>query len=126
MANHSINPSMNSAMSAEQLMLTKMDAMRVQAQPDFIVSANPLDVNAVNATTHQPMSFSQAITNVLDTVNQHQSTASQKITAVELGKSDDLVGAMVASQKASLSFNALMQVRNKVVSSFDDIMKMPV
>ncbi|MEZ8143232.1 flagellar hook-basal body complex protein FliE [Enterovibrio norvegicus FF-33] len=126
MANHSINPSMNSAMSAEQLMLTKMDAMRVQAQPDFIVSANPLDVNAVNATTNQPMSFSQAITNVLDTVNQHQSTASQKITAVELGKSDDLVGAMVASQKASLSFNALMQVRNKVVSSFDDIMKMPV
>ncbi|GAB7224535.1 flagellar hook-basal body complex protein FliE [Vibrio owensii] len=109
--------------SAEQLMLSKMEAMRTQAQPpEFVVSANPLDQQTLNA----PISFSQAMTNVLDTVNQHQSVASQKMTAVETGASDDLVGAMVASQKASLSFNALMQVRNKVVMSFEDIMKMPV
>ncbi|MEF1247014.1 flagellar hook-basal body complex protein FliE [Vibrio owensii] len=111
------------AVSAEQLMLSKMEAMRAQAQPpEFVVSANPLDQQTLNA----PISFSQAMTNVLDTVNQHQSVASQKMTAVETGASDDLVGAMVASQKASLSFNALMQVRNKVVMSFEDIMKMPV
>lgn len=111
------------AVSAEQLMLSKMEAMRTQAQPpEFFVSANPLDQQTLNA----PISFSQAMTNVLDTVNQHQSVASQKMTAVETGASDDLVGAMVASQKASLSFNALMQVRNKVVMSFEDIMKMPV
>jgi flagellar hook-basal body complex protein FliE len=111
------------AVSAEQLMLTKMEAMRAQVQPpELVVSANPLDQQMLNT----PLSFSQAMTNVLNTVNQHQSVASQKITAVETGKSDDLVGAMVASQKASLSFNALMQVRNKVVTSFDEIMKMPV
>ena len=111
------------AVSAEQLMLSKMEAMRTQVQPpEFVVSANPLDQQSLNA----PLSFSQAMTNVLDTVNQHQSVASQKMTAVEMGASDDLVGAMIASQKASLSFNALMQVRNKVVMSFEDIMKMPV
>lgn len=111
------------AVSAEQLMLSKMEAMRTQVQPpEFAVSANPLDQQTLNA----PLSFSQAMTNVLDTVNQHQSVASQKMTAVETGASDDLVGAMIASQKASLSFNALMQVRNKVVMSFEDIMKMPV
>ncbi|ABU72880.1 flagellar hook-basal body complex protein FliE [Vibrio campbellii] len=111
------------AVSAEQLMLSKMEAMRTQVQPpEFVVSANPLDQQTLNA----PLSFSQAMTNVLDTVNQHQSVASQKMTAVETGASDDLVGAMIASQKASLSFNALMQVRNKVVMSFEDIMKMPV
>ncbi|WP_050905502.1 flagellar hook-basal body complex protein FliE [Vibrio campbellii] len=111
------------AVSAEQLMLSKIEAMRTQVQPpEFVVSANPLDQQSLNA----PLSFSQAMTNVLDTVNQHQSVASQKMTAVETGASDDLVGAMIASQKASLSFNALMQVRNKVVMSFEDIMKMPV
>ncbi|WP_045457565.1 flagellar hook-basal body complex protein FliE [Vibrio campbellii] len=111
------------AVSAEQLMLSKMEAMRTQVQPpEFVVSANPLDQQSLNA----PLSFSQAMTNVLDTVNQQQSVASQKMTAVETGASDDLVGAMIASQKASLSFNALMQVRNKVVMSFEDIMKMPV
>ncbi|MCX2791042.1 flagellar hook-basal body complex protein FliE [Vibrio sp. Sgm 5] len=111
------------AVSAEQLMLSKMEAMRTHVQPpEFVVSANPLDQQSLNA----PLSFSQAMTSVLDTVNQHQLVASQKMTAVETGKSNDLVGAMVASQKASLSFNALMQVRNKVVMSFEDIMKMPV
>ncbi len=42
------NQPIGNAMSAEQLMLTKMDAMRVEATPDFVVSANPLDVKAVN------------------------------------------------------------------------------
>ncbi|MCV5246216.1 hypothetical protein OFC58_37030, partial [Escherichia coli] len=65
------------AVSAEQLMLSKMQAMQAQVQPpEFIVSANPLDQQALNA----PLSFSQAMTNVLDTVNQHQSAASQKMT----------------------------------------------
>lgn len=114
------------AVSAEQLMLSKMEAMRTQVQPpEFVVSANPIDQQSLNAPLSS-LSFSQAMTNVLDTVNQHQSVASQKMTAVETGASDDLVGAMIASQKASLSFNALMQVRNKVVMSFEDIMKMPV
>ncbi|MDF2152624.1 flagellar hook-basal body complex protein FliE [Vibrio sp. CAU 1672] len=112
----------SNAVPAEQLMLSKMEAMKTRIQPDFNVTANPLDMQQLN----EPLSFSQAMTNVLDTVNQHQSVASQKMTAVETGQSDDLVGAMVASQKASLSFNSLMQVRNKVVASFDEIMKMPV
>lgn len=113
---------LNNLMTAEQLMLSKMENMRALAAPEFVVTAHPLDVQQVK----QPMSFSNAMTNVLNVVNQHQSTASEKMTAVETGQSDDLVGAMIASQKASLSFNALMQVRNKVVASFEDVMKMPV
>ncbi|MGF1750641.1 flagellar hook-basal body complex protein FliE [Vibrio cionasavignyae] len=112
----------NSAVSAEQLMLTKLQSMQQQIQPDFVVSSNPVDVQQ----SLSPLSFSTAMKGVLDRVNEHQSLASSKMTAVETGQSDDLVGAMVASQKASLSFSALMQVRNKVVSSFDEIMKMPV
>jgi flagellar hook-basal body complex protein FliE len=112
----------NNAVSAEQLMLTKMQAMQQQVQPDFMVTNNPMDTQKVN----QPLAFSGAMKNVLDMVNGHQSLASKKMTAVETGQSDDLVGAMIASQKASLSFSALMQVRNKVVASFEDVMKMPV
>ncbi|EKO3629078.1 flagellar hook-basal body complex protein FliE [Vibrio metschnikovii] len=115
--------SLNNVISAEQLMLTKMDAIRNNVQQvAFVIKPNPIDTTGLN----QPISFSQAITNVLDTVNRHQSIASQKMEAVDTGKSDDLTGAMIASQKASLSFNALMQVRNKVVTSFEDVMKMPV
>lgn len=115
------------SVSSEQLMLDKMQQMQQRTQADFIVKPNLIQVEATNTQfAPSPLSFSQAMTGVLNTVNQHQKIASDKVTAVELGKSDDLVGAMVASQKASLSFSALMQVRNKVVASFEDVMKMPV
>lgn len=118
--------------SSEQMMLSKMQNMQQRIAPDFVVSANPLDTRIVtenriaDGTLNPPLSFSGAMRQVLDSVNAHQADASSKMTAVETGQSDDLVGAMIASQKASLSFSALMQVRNKVVASFDEVMKMPV
>ncbi|MGA6100046.1 flagellar hook-basal body complex protein FliE [Stutzerimonas marianensis] len=55
---------------------------------------------------------------------QHQAGAA--MAAVGSGKSDDLVGAMIDSQKASVSFSALLQVRNKLTTAFDDVMRMPL
>ena len=67
-----------------------------------------------------------AMRDVVGRVNEQQNIASSLMTAVDAGQSDDLVGAMVASQKAGLSFSALMQVRNKLMTGFDDIMRMPL
>lgn len=50
--------------------------------------------------------------------------AGDKMAAVDSGKSDDLVGAMLSSQEASLQFSMLMQVRNKVVGAMDELIKM--
>ncbi len=59
-------------------------------------------------------------------VNQQDHLAAEKMAAVDSGKSDDLVGAMLSSQQASLSFSMLMQVRNKVMGAVDDLIKLPV
>ena len=71
--------------------------------------------------------FATALKTTLDQVNQSQAKA------VELGKNfslgDDSVNlsdVMVATQKASLSFQATVQVRNKLVSAYHDIMNMQV
>ncbi|WKE66520.1 flagellar hook-basal body complex protein FliE [Gallaecimonas kandeliae] len=71
-------------------------------------------------------SFGQVMAQAIDKVDLDQKSAGALVSAVETGQSDDLVGAMVASQKAGLSFSALVQVRNKLVSGFDDIMRMPL
>jgi flagellar hook-basal body complex protein FliE len=70
--------------------------------------------------------FSKTLISVLNSVNDQQVSAGHKIDAVELGKSDDMIGAVIAAKKASLSFSALIQVRNKLLSSFDEVMKMSV
>ena len=67
--------------------------------------------------------FSQALDNV-SSLQQHSSALQ---TRVELGdKSVSLVQAMVASQKSSIAFQATVQVRNRLVAAYQDIMNMPI
>jgi flagellar hook-basal body complex protein FliE len=61
---------------------------------------------------------------LLRRVDDRDQAAAQRMEAVERGESDDLVGAMLASQEASLSFSMLMQVRNKVVGAVDELIKL--
>lgn len=68
--------------------------------------------------------ISTDFTQVIHSINQQQNIAADLMTAVDTGQSDDVVGAMVASQKASLSFSMLMEVRNKVLNGIDDVMRM--
>jgi flagellar hook-basal body complex protein FliE len=71
-------------------------------------------------------SFAQSMKDALTSVDQDQQVAGAKMAAVDSGKSDDLVGAMLSSQQASLSFSMLMQVRNKVMGAVDELLKLPV
>ncbi|MFJ3369996.1 flagellar hook-basal body complex protein FliE [Pseudomonas sp. NPDC086251] len=72
-------------------------------------------------------SFSDMLGQAVNKVNDTQQAAGQLATAFEIGKSGvDLTDVMVSSQKASVSFQALTQVRNKLVQAYQDIMQMPV
>ena len=71
-------------------------------------------------------SFTQAMKSAIAGVDAQDQAAGARVAAVEAGKSDDLVGAMLASQEASLSFSMLMQVRNKVMGAVDELLKLPV
>ena len=71
-------------------------------------------------------SFTQVMKNAIAGVDAEDRAAGARVAAVDAGKSDDLVGAMLASQQASLSFSMLMQVRNKVMGAMDELMKLPV
>ncbi|HEY0488500.1 MAG TPA: flagellar hook-basal body complex protein FliE [Telluria sp.] len=71
-------------------------------------------------------SFTQSMKDALAGVNAEDSAAAARMADVDSGKSDDLVGAMLASQQANLSFSMLMQVRNKVMGAVDELLKLPV
>jgi len=70
--------------------------------------------------------FGDRLRQAFEGVDAQQHDAARQVEAVETGQSDDLVGAMLSSQQAGLSFSMLVQVRNKVMNAFDDIMKMNV
>ncbi len=71
--------------------------------------------------------FGQLLKNSVDAVNETQQTASAKATAFEMGDpSVNLSEVMVAIQKANVSFQAMTQVRNNLVSAYKEIMNMQV
>jgi len=97
------------------------DANRLAIAPAFDMPAAGAGANGENA-----FSFTQTMKNALDSVDAEDRAASARVAAVDAGKSDDLVGAMLASQQASLSFSMLVQVRNKVMGAVDELIKLPV
>jgi flagellar hook-basal body complex protein FliE len=71
--------------------------------------------------------FSNLLVRAIDNVNATQKHSSMLATKIETGDGGaSLVQAMIASQKSSISFQAVMQVRNKVASAYKDIMSMPL
>ncbi|MFC3031805.1 flagellar hook-basal body complex protein FliE [Pseudoalteromonas fenneropenaei] len=71
--------------------------------------------------------FGDLLADAINTVNGLQKEAKSKVTAMEMGdRSVSLAEVMIASQKASVAFEATVQVRNKLVESYKEIMSMPV
>ena len=70
--------------------------------------------------------FAKTMTDALQVVNTQQGKASALSAAYERGDTHDIVSVMVERQKASIGFEATMQVRNKLLSAYRDIMNMPV
>lgn len=70
--------------------------------------------------------FTAAIQSALQQVSAQQAKASAGSEAYDRGETHDIVSVMIERQKASLGFEMTLQVRNKLLSAYRDIMNMPV
>ncbi|PWK60391.1 flagellar hook-basal body complex protein FliE [Roseicyclus mahoneyensis] len=78
------------------------------------------------ATADQGTGFSERIGDALQQVAREQNQASRMASDFELGRTDDLAAVMVQQQVSSLGFEMTLQVRNKALGAYRDIMNMPV
>lgn len=71
--------------------------------------------------------FSEMLKAAIDKVNETQKTASALRESYEMGDPEvDITQVMIASQKSTVAFEAMSQVRNKLVSAYQEIMRMPI
>ncbi|MDE2405395.1 MAG: flagellar hook-basal body complex protein FliE [Sphingomonadales bacterium] len=70
--------------------------------------------------------FAGALKSALDGVNASQHRADQLSEAYEKGQVIDIAQVMLARQEAGVGFEATLQVRNKLLSAYQDIMRMGV
>jgi flagellar hook-basal body complex protein FliE len=98
--------------------MTQMRAMAAAAQSG--AAPRPAD-NAQGAD------FAALLRQSVDQVNGAQAESKALVESFTRGDPNtDLTQVMVSMQKASLSFQAMTQVRNKLVQAYQDVMNMPV
>jgi flagellar hook-basal body complex protein FliE len=71
-------------------------------------------------------SFKNILNNAIGEVEGSRSDAAKSVEKFLSGNGEDLHSTILATQRAELEFQMFMQVRNKVVSAYQEIMKMPM
>ena len=74
----------------------------------------------------QEPSFGDMMKQAVDKVNQTQMQAASLSKSFDLGENVDLAQVMIAVNKSRVSFEALTQVRNKLLTAYQDVMNMSV
>ncbi len=88
---------------------------------DIAPSNNPLGSSSVSSD------FGNLLKDAINNVNGLQSNANDLRTRFDLGDRSVGIGdVMIAAQKSSVAFDATVQVRNKLVEAYKEIMSMPV
>ena len=123
-----ITPS--SLMALRNQILQQNSALQKAAAngPAAITPASLTDTApAKGATSASPATdFGATLKGVLQQVNGLQSQAEDASVSYERGETTDIASVMLAREKASVGFQATLQVRNKLLSAYKDIMSMSV
>ncbi len=111
---------------------SRIEAMAAQMRAAAARQTAPTTSAAPAASVSQPsegvkVSFSAALKAMLDQVNAQQMNADQLSKRFAMGDTSlNLSDVMIERQKASLAMTATVQVRNKLVNAYQEIMNMAV
>lgn len=70
--------------------------------------------------------FSSVLKDAIADINKLQVNADETIAKVQLGNTASIHEAVIALEKADISFRAMMQVRNKIMDAYQEIMRIQV
>ena len=104
--------------STQNNLLNQMQALEAMAKGQ--------QLQQVESKVEQNPNFGELMQRAINEVNETQMQASSLTRAFELGENVDLSQVMIAVNKSRVSFEALNQVRNKLLSAYQDVMNMSV
>jgi len=99
---------------------------------------NPLPPNLIHLFNNEPVrvgtdkftgeggSFADILTESFNTVNKTDAIDKASTLQLLMGEADDLSGLMIDAQKAELSLQLALQIRNKVLDAYNEVMRMSV
>ena len=93
-------------------------------EPIKSISDNPFYEISNPAKNRDGEGFQKVLKSLITQVDRQLKEADQKTEEFAVGKRHDLHEIMIAAEKASLSFQFLVQIRNKLIEAYQEIMRM--
>ena len=103
-------------MSADDLRVSAVGQKHVTPKPPIPPSAR----------AGERPSFKDLLLNSISEVQRLQVDADQTIRELVSGEITDVSQALVALEKADIAFNTMMQIRNKIIEAYQEVIRMPV
>lgn len=117
-----------SAMSIDRIMALRAEILERNTALKRASSgaSSPAEALGAPAAEPRPISFADTMAGAVKQVNAAQAQSSELTAAYERGEEIDIAKVMLARQQSSIGFEATLQVRNKLLTAYKDIMSMPV
>ncbi|OAS83340.1 MULTISPECIES: flagellar hook-basal body complex protein FliE [Metabacillus] len=104
-------------------MINKVNPFQLTTQPTQIqLKTNSL----MNNTSTSKTSFAESLKQAINQVNQSQIESDKMTEALATGKNVELHDVMITAQKASVSMTLAVEVRNKAIEAYQEMMRMQV
>jgi flagellar hook-basal body complex protein FliE len=94
------------------------------AIPSSTLRILPAEVSAPASGGASPPDFHDLLSSAVDDIQQLETQAETKVNGVLEGNGSEVHSALIAVEKADLTFQMMMQVRNKIVSAYEEISRM--
>ncbi|WP_120077714.1 flagellar hook-basal body complex protein FliE [Aurantiacibacter odishensis] len=116
---------LHQVMQIRQQVMQQSDALRTLREAG---AAGGPDAAAAPTRTGEAQGggFADTLKSTLDAVNEAQARSGAITEAYERGEVTDVAQVMMARQESSVAFEATLQVRNKLLSAYQEIMRMGV
>ena len=94
------------------------------AIPSLRILPAETDTSSLSPSSSSEPGFREVLHGAIDEIQQLEGQAQAKVAGVLEGNGADVHSALIAVEKADLSFQLMMQVRNKIVSAYEEISRM--
>jgi flagellar hook-basal body complex protein FliE len=94
--------------------------------PSTLLSQLSSETTSATGGTGPSGPFGSVVKDAVQSLDKSQKTAEQEIAKAVTGESPDLHRTIIALQTADLGFQLALQVRNKVIGAYEEIMRMSV
>jgi flagellar hook-basal body complex protein FliE len=83
-------------------------------------------VGSKDSATSTQKSFADTLKDAIGSVNDLQKTSDKAAQDLATGRTDNVADVMISTEKADIALRLMVQVRNKIIDAYQDVMKMQV